>query len=206
MIILTRDIGLELTKLGLPELTIIRDDSGVVQLAGKECNKPIIAVSTIKVNKKLTKAERDIITDDYIMPMLTTHSKTLLDLIALSKDTTAEEALALFLKEEKEDSNTTYNDHTNYHDKNMKCTASMDNNKGTVCRVVYSEKSDQMSCHIATQQQDVVDMKTEISDGVLYVNKLTKSIKEYVELSKAVADKKETLNLLRIDMQITCKV
>jgi hypothetical protein len=204
MIILTRDINEELDKLGLSELTIIRDESGTIQLAGKECSKPVTPVSTIKVGKKLTIAERAILTDNYIMPMLTTYWKTLQDLIITTKDTRPEEALELFLKEEKEDKNTKYLARKNYSDEYVAYRATKSCGKDAVCRVYYNTK--QISCDIETGYQDEIDMKTELSDGVLYIKELIISIKKYVDLVEAVEAKTKKLKVLREAMLITCAV
>jgi hypothetical protein len=207
MIILTRDVNEILDKLGLSELTIVRAGDGTIQLAGKECNKPITTVSTIKVGKKLTKAERDILTDDYIMPILSVHTKALQSLIATTKDTKPEEDLELFLKEEEEDKDTTYN-HIVHHvtGKVTKYAATLGTAEGTKCSVVYNKTLDKMSCRVETKYLGATDMRTDLNDGVLSIKQLGISIKKYIDLVKAVDARIKKLEALKEAMLITCAV
>jgi hypothetical protein len=96
MIILTKEISAVLAGMGLDELTIDRTPDGGLALAGKECGKPILTLSNIPVSKKLTVAERKILTEDYILPALTKNVKDIITLVSLMKDTRLQEDLNKF--------------------------------------------------------------------------------------------------------------
>jgi len=58
---------------GLEELTVGRDSKGYIALIGKECNQPILSIGSIQVGNKLSKAEADIVINEYLTPALTTY-------------------------------------------------------------------------------------------------------------------------------------
>ena len=102
MIILTKEISAALAAMKLDELTLSRTSDGVLTLAGKECGKPILTLSHMPVSKKLTVAERKILTDDYIMPVLAKSVKDVVTLVSLMKDTRTTDDLEAFKKDLKE--------------------------------------------------------------------------------------------------------
>ena len=93
MIILTKRINEELDKAGLPELTVLRDDDGQLNLVGRECAKPIMKLSSMPIGKKLSAVERNILIDDYVLVLITKHLKDLKSLMALMKDSSHKDAL-----------------------------------------------------------------------------------------------------------------
>jgi len=91
MILLTKKINNELDALGLQELTVVRTEDSALSLVGRECAKQILKFSSMPISKKLTVVERDILTDDYIMPIITKYAKDLTTLITLMKDKTIDD-------------------------------------------------------------------------------------------------------------------
>jgi len=93
MIILTKRINEELDKAGLPELTVLRDDNGQLNLVGRECAKPIMKLSSMPIGKKLSAVERNILIDDYVLVLITKHLKDLKSLMTFMKDSSHKDAL-----------------------------------------------------------------------------------------------------------------
>jgi len=93
MIILTKRINEELDKAGLPELTVLRDDNGQLNLVGRECAKPVMKLSSMPIGKKLSAVERNILIDDYILVLITKHLKDLKSLMTFMKDSSHKDAL-----------------------------------------------------------------------------------------------------------------
>jgi len=93
MIILTKRVNEELDKAGLPELTILRDDNGQLNLVGRECAKPIMKLSSMPIGKKLSAVERNILIDDYVLVLITKHLKDLKRLMTFMKDSSHKDAL-----------------------------------------------------------------------------------------------------------------
>ena len=93
MIILTKRINEELDKVGLPELTVLRDDIGQLNLVGRACAEPIMKLSSMPIGKKLSAAERNILIDDYVLVLITKHLKDLKSLMTFMKDSSHKDAL-----------------------------------------------------------------------------------------------------------------
>jgi hypothetical protein len=102
MLLLTKDVNEELKKAGLKQLTIIRNDSGYVEVCGRKCHKPVMTFGTIKVGTKLTKEEREVLKEDYIFPLITEFKKDFLAYITIKSDNAPIEAVENFIKEIKE--------------------------------------------------------------------------------------------------------
>ena len=87
MVLLTNRINNELDSLGLKELTIGRTADGYIQLIGRKCGAMVMSFSAMPVGKKLTKEERTILANDYLIPSINGNSKLLKDLLVLKQDT-----------------------------------------------------------------------------------------------------------------------
>jgi len=96
MIILTKRINEELDKAGLPELTVLRDDAGQLNLVGRECAKHIMKLSSMPIGKKLSAVERNILIDDYVLVLITKHLKDLKSLMTYMKDSSHKDALTKY--------------------------------------------------------------------------------------------------------------
>ena len=72
-------------KAGLSEFTIGRDSVNNLAIVGP-CAKSIVSITNFAVGTKLSKAERDITINDYLIPALTAHSKIIVNMIKLKQE------------------------------------------------------------------------------------------------------------------------
>ena len=78
---------------GIPELTVGRSSQGFLTVIGKECGQPIMTISQVEIPSKLTKATRNIVINDYLIPALDKHTTNFINLITAKKAFKAAEAI-----------------------------------------------------------------------------------------------------------------
>jgi len=98
MVLLTNRINNELDSLGLKELTIGRTADGYIQLIGRKCGAMVMSFSAMPVGKKLTKEERTILANAYLIPSINGNSKLLKELLVLKQDTVPQDVYDDFKK------------------------------------------------------------------------------------------------------------
>ncbi len=72
-------------KAGLSEFTIGRNSANNLAIVGP-CAKSIVSITNFAVGTKLSKAEREITINDYLIPALTAHSKIIVNMIRLKQE------------------------------------------------------------------------------------------------------------------------
>ena len=94
MLILKNEIKEVFKTLGMPEgLTVSRNNRTKFVAISGQCGEPVLTITKVEIGAKLTKAEREILINDYIVPALTVNKKAVLDYIKLRKDTTVDDDL-----------------------------------------------------------------------------------------------------------------
>jgi len=74
MIVLKKEINAIFETNKLPELTV-DIQNGFLQIVGRKCGQPLMMINGISPAKKMTKDEREIVLNDYLIPVITTHKK-----------------------------------------------------------------------------------------------------------------------------------
>ena len=85
MILLKNEVKDIFTKYGLDNFTVGRNSNGYLDLVG-DCGKPLVQITNFAIGSKLTKKEREICIDDYIIPTLSKHAASVKKLIDAKKD------------------------------------------------------------------------------------------------------------------------
>jgi len=80
MLILKNELKDEFKRVGLDEITVSRDNNGYLWLAGS-CGKKIVRITDFSVSSKLTKTERKIATENYILPTIAKYASDIKDMI-----------------------------------------------------------------------------------------------------------------------------
>lgn len=74
MIVLKKEVNEIFEANKLPELTV-DIQNGFLQIVGRKCGQPLMMINGISPAKKMTKEEREIVLNDYLIPVITTHKK-----------------------------------------------------------------------------------------------------------------------------------
>jgi hypothetical protein len=97
MLILKKEIKDIFKSLGMPEgLTVTRGagrGANFISISG-QCGAPILTITKVEVGTKLTKTEREILIDDYIVPAIKNNKKNILKYIEKLKDTKVDDRIA----------------------------------------------------------------------------------------------------------------
>ena len=89
-------------KAGLGEFTIGRNPMNNLAIVGP-CGKAIVEVTNFSVGTKLSKTERDISINEYIIPTLNAHTGIILDMIKFKQEMTdADDAVETYAKATRE--------------------------------------------------------------------------------------------------------
>jgi len=84
MILLKKEVNELFEAEGLGELTVA-NVSGNLAIVGRKCGQPVMIINDIAPKQTMTKAVRDIVLNDYILPVLSKHKKDFKDYIATRK-------------------------------------------------------------------------------------------------------------------------
>jgi len=84
MILLKKEVNEIFEAEGLGELTVA-NVSGSLAIVGRKCGQSVLIINDITPKQTMTKAVRDIVLNDYILPVLSKHKKDFKDYIATRK-------------------------------------------------------------------------------------------------------------------------
>ena len=174
MLVLKNKIEAIFKELGMPEnLTVTRDKhTRFVSISG-QCGEPILTITEVEVSAKLTKAEREILINDYIVPTLTANKKAILDYIKLREDTSIDDK---------------------YNELNRKYKLDF-RAKGwdglTIGFLSISENDCEISYYIETDEYKVTIFDVAFDDAITNIKKLLKTAKKILPIYKKVLEAKE---------------
>jgi len=84
MILLKKEVNEIFETHKLPELTV-DIQNGFLQIVGRKCGQPMMMINGISPSKKMTKDERKIIIDDYLLPVIVKHKADFDKVITLKR-------------------------------------------------------------------------------------------------------------------------
>ena len=208
MILLTKEVNTLLENNGLNELTISRNEDGFINLVGKDCHNTILTFTTMKVSSKLTKLEREILINDYILKVIVDNKPLLLKLIKTAQDTTSKDKLNKFIDEKKEE-NIIVNKGTNYiglPNKAYETTviAKKEFSTMSVLKIITNNTS-------SNQVTLIIDEKEEIQNNILLniqeeIKNLQSIANEYKKIQKAFDIHLDNVREIKEELQQICKI
>jgi len=90
MILLKKEVNEILEANGLPELTVDNQNK-VLCIVGRKCGQPMMVINGITPSSKMTAKERQIVLDDYLIPVITLHKKDFENVIKIKQAIKANE-------------------------------------------------------------------------------------------------------------------
>jgi len=177
-------------KAGLGEFTIGRNSSGYLAIVGP-CSKPIVSITNFSVGTKLSKAERDITINDYLIPALAAHSKIILNMIKLKQEKEdAEKAVLDFAQTIREKDNLIVSHNFNYNDKSIYdvSLSTWRELKDSKIKVSMEQHGGERKDKVIIEAKDTTSTKALVKDAdkmILTLNKLS-ALKE--THSKSILD------------------
>ena len=212
MILLTKEINERLDFIGLPDLTVMRNEAGTLDLVGKECGKSILRLSTMPISKKLTVNERTIIIEDYVVPVVVKHSKKLITLVTLMKDTTIEDGRKVLKGEllAKEQLSATTNMSFDYAEStsvpHMYTITDVAGDKWEKSYIAYNVKEGIYQMNIQTADVSIDKLVRESKKAEALADKLCKALKKWKDQEEALQVKTKHIAELQESLQVKCSI
>ena len=200
MIILTKRINEELDKAGLPELTVLRDDNGQLNLVGRECAKPIMRLSSMPIGKKLSAVERNILIDDYVLVLITKHLKDLKRLMTFMKDSSHKDALVKYQDDLIKDKGIEVFVHNSYTGKPTEYSVSAG---GTAVKLNSKGKYETST---NSTSGGVAKAKTNLGITLTAAHELLDEVSKFKELVGKDYEHRLAIEKLQEEMQLKCNI
>ena len=208
MILLTKTINKVLEDAVLSELTVTRSSEGTLQLVGRECGQSILLLSSMPISKKLTVVEREILIEDYIMPLITKHRKDLASLVTLMKDRTIED-MGVALREElltKEDIKVNTSTAFSYADQRTELSSYSATDRTTGDKVQYLCSSEEYTINLSSSNKDSAALVREMKIAHATTRRLLTALVRWKNQEEAAFTKKEHVTKLQESMQVKCSL
>ena len=212
MILLTKQINDILDTKKLPELTVLRTDAGTLSLVGRECGKEILNFSSMPISKKLTVQEREILMDDYLVPVLFKHGKDLNSLITLMKDRTLDDDVEAYKKAMADNEEYSLTKNTHYQHSSGKTVTSgyfiktkFDDDEITAS-VNYSVDKGAYSAHFDVIQPNGLFCVNEMKNADKVIKAMVAVLDVWKDKNEALDVKNEHVAKLQESMKIKCSL
>ena len=212
MILLTKSINELLKANGLEDLTITRDDSGYIAICGKACLRPVMTFTSIKVGTKLTAAEREIMEEDYLKPLIETHAAKLKTFIGFKSNTKAVDELATFeAYSEKVNEFTFGMDTSHNYSSNSRTQVSAyvrfnkDGKRGHTLKLIYTYSSGayKLDCNFEAKNISDIYETTAITENFLAT--AVDALANYIKHQAAVKEHEEGVKTAEDNLKTICQ-